>query len=219
MSNPRFSSPVIVVVGRQFGSGGRRLGLRLAKELGLAYYDKEVLTEAAQRRGFSRDIFARHDEKRPSPLRSLISHAFGVADTYQQNPMSCEAIYDAQSRVIEELAEEGGCVFVGRSADYILRDRPNLASIFLHAPVEHRARILMERGEVPSVEKGIETALRQDRKREEYYNYFTGRKWGHADNYHLSLDTSLLSDDELLAIIRHYVEHRFGETLRADDER
>ncbi|MDE5663492.1 MAG: cytidylate kinase-like family protein [Muribaculaceae bacterium] len=208
MSNPRLLPPIVVVVGRQFGSGGRRLGKRLAAELGLAYYDKEVLTEAAQRRGFSRDIFASHDEKRPSPLRSMISHAFGVADSYQQSPMSCEAIYDAQSRVIKELAEEGGGVFVGRSADYILRDHPAMISIFLHAPAEHRAAALVKRGEVASLEKGIEMARHQDRKREEFYNYFTGRHWGRADNYHLSIDTSRLSDDAMLELIRTYLAQR-----------
>ena len=121
MSNSQLPADLTVVVGRQFGSGGRRIGRRLAARLGLTYYDKEVLSEASQRFGFSQTIFARYDEKRPSAIRSFLSNAFGVPDSYMQNAMSCESIYAAQSRVISELADEGGCVFVGGSADYILR--------------------------------------------------------------------------------------------------
>lgn len=205
MSITRLPSNSIIVVGRQFGSGGRKIGKMLADEFGLAYYDKEVLAEAAKRLGFSHEIFAKHDERRPSALRSLLSNTFGVQDAFHQTPMSSEAIYTAQSNVINELADEGGSVFVGRSADYILRHRPNLVSIFLHAPLEHRAKILMNRGEVESVEKGMETAKKLDRNREEFYNYFTGRKWGHADNYHLTLDTSLLSDYDAYGVVRSFI--------------
>ena len=208
MSNPQSSQGIIVVLGRQFGSGGRKIGLRIAREFGLSYYDKEMLSEAAQRRGFSQAIFANNDEKRPSLLRSMLSDTFGTGSPYTHNLLCCESIYQAQSSVIKELAEEGGCVFVGRSADYILRHHPRLVSIFLHAPVEHRACNLMQRGEVDSIEKGGEMARRLDRKREEFYNYFTGRHWGRADNYHLSLDTSLLSDDAIVEIIKTYIRER-----------
>lgn len=201
---------MIVVVGRQFGSGGRKIGRRLADEFGLAYYDKEVLSEAAQRLGFSQDIFARYDERRPSAIRSLLTNAFGVPDSYVQNPMSSESIYAAQSRVISELAEEGGCVFVGRSADYILRHHPGMVSIFLHSPVERRASTLVERGDVDTLEHGIEMARKFDRKREEFYNYFTGRHWGQADNYHLSLDTSLLGEEATYEVIKTYLKARMG---------
>lgn len=211
MSNSQLPADLTVVVGRQFGSGGRRIGRRLAARLGLTYYDKEVLSEAAQRFGFSQTIFARYDEKRPSAIRSFLSNAFGVPDSYMQNAMSCESIYAAQSRVISELADEGGCVFVGRSADYILRHRPNLISIFLHAPAETRARELLKRGEVSSLADGLERARRLDRRREEYYNYFTGRQWGKADNYHLSVDTSVMDDDSIIDLILQYIAARYKQ--------
>ena len=210
MSNTRLPADSIVVVGRQFGSGGRKIGRRLAEEFGLAYYDKEMLAEAARRLGFSEHVFARYDERPPSALRSWLSASFGVQDSFHQTPMSSEAIYAAQSRVINELADEGGAVFVGRSADYILRHRPHLASIFLHAPAEHRAQVLLERGEVESHEKGLELARKIDRNREDFYNYFTGRRWGHADNYHLTLDTSLLSDDAAYDVVRSWLLARLG---------
>ena len=198
MSNTRLPADSIVVVGRQFGSGGRKIGRRLAEEFGLAYYDKEMLAEAARRLGFSEHVFARYDERPPSALRSWLSASFGVQDSFHQTPMSSEAIYAAQSRVINELA------------DYILRHRPHLASIFLHAPAEHRAQVLLERGEVESHEKGIELARKIDRNREDFYNYFTGRRWGHADNYHLTLDTSLLSDDAAYDVVRSWLLARLG---------
>ncbi|MDE6010412.1 MAG: cytidylate kinase-like family protein [Muribaculaceae bacterium] len=206
MSDTRLSSDLIVVVGRQFGSGGRKIGRMLADEFGLAYYDKEVLSEAAQRLGFSQEIFSRYDEKRPSAFRSLLSNTFGVQDSFHQTPMSHEAIYTAQGKVISELADEGGCVFVGRSADYILRHRPGLVSIFLHAPVEHRARMLVERGDEPDITHATEHARKIDRNREEFYNYYTGRHWGHADNYHLTLDTSLLGTEGTYSVIRTYIK-------------
>ncbi|MDE6329562.1 MAG: cytidylate kinase-like family protein [Muribaculaceae bacterium] len=203
-------SDLIIVVGRQFGSGGRRLGTALAREFGLEYYDKEVLSEAASQFGYTPDVFARYDEKRPSALRSLLSNTFGIAEAYDTSSLSSESIYNIQSQVIRKLASRSGCVFVGRSADYILRDHPHLVSIFLHAPVEKRVEAIIKRGDADSLERGEELARRFDRKREDFYNYFTGRAWGRSDNYHLSLDASLLDDDGVVRVIRAFIESRFG---------
>ncbi|MBD5296076.1 MAG: cytidylate kinase-like family protein [Bacteroides sp.] len=204
------STDLIIVVGRQFGSGGRRIGKALAEAFGLEYYDKEVLSEAARQFGYSPDIFARYDERRPSPLRSLFSNAFGVADSYE-NSMSSEGIYERQSRVIRKLAEKSGCVFVGRSADYILRDHPRLVSVFLHAPIDKRAEAIVARGDAPSIEKGMDMARRLDSNRENFYNYFAGDGWGRADNYHLSLDSALLGYEGTLDVIRNFIRNRFGD--------
>lgn len=206
------SSKCVIVVGRQFGSGGRKLGHRIASALGLKYYDKEVLSESAKQFGYSPEIFAQYDEKRPSALRSLLSHTFGVADSfYTQSSLTSENIYDRQSRVIRALAEEDGGVFVGRSADYILRDYPRMLSIFLYAPLEWRGEQIMNRGDAPDKEKGMELAKKFDRMREDFYNYFTGRNWGHSDNYHLSIDSSLFDDDELAEIVLNIISKRFGK--------
>ncbi|MDE5842960.1 MAG: cytidylate kinase-like family protein [Muribaculaceae bacterium] len=201
-------SDLIIVVGRQFGSGGRKIGKALAKHYGLDYYDKEMLSEAAVRFGMNPDIFARYDEKRPSPLRSLLSNAFGVAESYE-NSMSSESIYQRQSYVIRQLAEKKGCVFVGRSADYILREHPHLVSIFLHAPIEHRAKAILDRGDAKSIDKAKEFANKIDASRENFYNYFAGSGWGHADNYHLTLNSALLGEDATLEVIKSYIDNRF----------
>lgn len=204
-------SDLIIVVGRQFGSGGRKLGKALAKKFGLDYYDKEVLSEAARRFGYAPEIFARYDECRPSPLRTFLSNAFGVAETFE-NSMSNEGIYERQSRVIRQLAEgEKGCVFVGRSADYILRDHPGLISIFLHAPLETRANTLVERGDAPDLEKAKDMARKLDNRRENFYNYFTGGGWGHSDNYHISLDSSALGPDGTMEVIEAFIRNKFSE--------
>lgn len=207
----KIPSDLIIVVGRQFGSGGRVIGKKLAEEFGLEYYDKEMLAKAAEKFGYSQSIFARHDEKRPSALRSLITNAFGVGDSYLQNPMSSEAIYRAQSSVIRELARQGGCVFVGRSSDYVLRDFPHLVSIFLSAPIEQRAKLLIDRGDAETPEKAMEIARKYDRNREDYYNYFTGRHWGHSENYHLSLSIDGISTEDAIEVIKAYIGSRFGK--------
>lgn len=205
-------SDLIIVVGRQCGSGGRALGKMLAEAYGLEYYDKEMLSKAAEKFGYSQSIFAKYDEKRPSAVRTLLTHAFGVGDSYLQNPMSSEAIYNAQSEVIRRLAARRGCVFVGRSADYILRDHPHLVSIFLSAPIESRAELLIKRGDAENMDKAMEMARRQDHNREQFYNYYTGRRWGHADNYHLCFDARSLGTEAAFSLIRDFIELKFAET-------
>lgn len=201
-------SDLIIVVGRQFGSGGRKIGKALAKEYDLEYYDKEVLSEAAGRFGINPEIFARYDEKRPSPLRSLLSNAFGIQESYE-NPMSSESIYQRQSHVIRQLAEKKGGVFVGRSADYILRDHPNLVSVFLHAPLDFRANAILNRGDAETLEMAREKAKKLDATRENFYNYFVGGGWGHADNYHLSLNSALLGEQATVEVIKTFIANRF----------
>lgn len=194
-----------VVIGRQFGSGGRKIGRMLADRLGIDYYDKELLHEAARGFGFSTDIFDANDEKRPSLFKSLLQAAYGVTTQAEANPLSGEAIYAAQSKVIRAIAEKGSCVIVGRTADYVLRDNPRCASIFIHAPIGHRANAVVSRGEASNIEQGAEMARKADKKRESYYNYFTGRRWGHSDNYHLSIDASTMSVDNIVELLYGYI--------------
>lgn len=202
------SDNLVIVVGRQFGSGGRQLGKMLADYFSLTYYDKELLSEAARKYGFSREIFARFDEKRPSPIRSLLANTLGMQDIYSSHPISNESIYTAQGNIIRDLASRHGAVFVGRSADYILRDFPNLISIFLHSPVEKRAKALVDRGDAKNLQHAIEIAGKIDADRENFYNYFTGRRWGHADNYHLTLDASLLPINKIFEVVKSFIENR-----------
>lgn len=198
------SAGQIIVIGRQFGAGGRAVGHRLAELLGLEYYDRELLRQAAVDLGFAPEVFDHTDERRPSVFQGMLSLCYGVADATDCSSMTGSRLYQAQSRVIEALGEKGGCVIVGRTADYVLRDRESLLSVFLHAPVEWRAARIMARGEAPDLRKAADKALKNDRCRERYYNYFSGRRWGDASNYDLSVDCSMLGVERTASLLAHF---------------
>lgn len=192
----------IIVIGRQYGAGGRKLGKRLAETLNVPYYDKELLSEAADALGFSKELFLKADEKKPSILRSFLSFNYGSPSaSFSSYTLTDDNLYRAQSDVIKSICEKGSCVIVGRTADYVMRDHPGLLSIFVHAPEEHRAKAILERGEAKSMEEALEKARKFDRSRESYYNYFTNRHWGHADNYDLTFNSSCLTTEALLPLI------------------
>ncbi len=192
----------IIVIGRQYGAGGRKLGKRLAETLNVPYYDKELLSEAADALGFSKELFLKADEKKPSILRSFLSFNYGSPSaSFSSYTLTDDNLYRAQSDVIKSICEKGSCVIVGRTADYVMREHPGLLSIFVHAPEEHRAKAILERGEAKSMEEALEKARKFDRSRESYYNYFTNRHWGRADNYDLTFNSSRLSTEALLPLI------------------
>ena len=192
----------VIVIGREFGSGGRTIGKLLASRLGIDYYDTELLKKAAESEGVNPEIFKDHDEKKPSVLKVLLQGAYGIADNFHTVPFSGVSMYNSQCKVIKDLCKKGSCVIVGRSADHILRDHPKMISVFLHSPLEERARRIVERGEASSLDEACEIARQHDRRRESYYNFYTGEKnWGVASNYHLSLDTSKFDNDTIVEII------------------
>lgn len=208
--NKQADEPLIVVIGRETGSGGRRLGKALAERLGLRYYDRGLLSECASRFGFSPDIFLAADERRPSPLRSFLTAQFGQG---YSSPMGREEIYNAQSEVIRQLAAEEGGVFVGRSADYVLRHHPRMLSLFIHGPEEWRARETVARGDAKTTTEALAALRRRDAERRDFYNYFTGRKWGTAGNYDLCLDASRFTPDHLADVVQNLIslmENREG---------
>lgn len=196
---------MVIVIGREAGSGGRKIGRMIAERLGMDYYDSELLNKAAADMGFSTEVFNRADEKKPSVFNRAFMSAFGVQQTFVPNALTGEDLYAAQSRVIRALGEKGNCVIIGRTADHILRHHPGLVSIFLHAPVEHRAKQMTERGDGPDIATCMEIAAKHDKQRESYYNYYTGRKWGAAANYHLSIDSSRQNVEDLVECIIKYV--------------
>lgn len=203
--NPR--SRFVVVIGRQFGCGGRDIGKLLASGLGAEYYDKTLLSKAAESLGFNKNLFDRADEKRPSWLRSLLQYNYGVESALSElSDIDNESLYGVQSRVIRQLADQGNCVFVGRTADYVLRDHPGLISIFLHAPIEFRIHNIMKRNDASTPDAARSMARKMDNARESYYFYYTNHKWGHADTYHLSIDTSRFTPDEILGLVRDHID-------------
>lgn len=191
------SSELIIVIGRQFGSGGREIGQKLAERLGVPYYDKRLLAEAARAFGLQSDVLARSDERRPSMFRAFLGSSYGnTSDFGSWGTMSPDQLYRVQSRIIEHICQAGPCVIVGRTADYIARHNPRMASIFVHAPAAFKATRIIARGEAQTQEEAIRIARKRDKDRQDYYNYYTGRQWGDAANYHFSLDSSLFSAEE-----------------------
>lgn len=199
----------VIVIGRQFGSGGRRIGKIVAETLGIDYYDTEILSKAANRLGVRRELFSEHDEKRPSLLKSILQGSYGIADNFHNVSLTGVSLYNEQSKVIREICKNGGCVIVGRSADIILSDHPNLFSVFLHSPIERRMVAILKRGDAKTEEEAMDLARKHDRRREDFYNFYKGEKvWGFASNYHLSIDTSRLSAEEVAEIIVKCSKHR-----------
>ena len=198
----------IIVIGRQYGGTGRKTGRALADMLGIPYYDKEIINKVAASYGYDPDILHRADEKKPSPFRSMLLGKYGVMDMYATSPLSREALYEAQTNVIRQICQDGSCVIVGRTADYIMRDHPGLVSVFIHAPREWRAKNIVDRGEAKTIQEALVKIRKADSDREGYYNYFSGRNWGNADNYHLTLDASLLDPQEMVSLIAAYVDKR-----------
>ena len=183
---------LIINVGRQFGSGGKLVALALGKKLGIPVYDQELISKAAEQSGFSKELFAKSDEKRNLlALSSFIVDVgrFGSADNY----VSDNQLFVIQSNVIRSIADKGSAIFIGRCADYILRDRPCL-DVFISASDEVRIKRVAERmGITP--EQAESLMQKKDRTRETYYNYFTFGNWGIASNYDLCVDSSVLGID------------------------
>lgn len=198
------NSGYVVTIGRQFGCGGHKIGRKIADALGIGYYDKTLLSKAAEKLGFDKGLFDAADEKRPSWLRSLLQLSYGVENASAEfSDIDNENLYRIQSRVITEIATGEPCVIVGRTADYILRNHPGLLSIFLHAPLNDRITTIIERKDASTPEEAASIAKKMDSARASYYSYYTNREWGKAHTYHLSIDTSRFSTQDIISIVRN----------------
>lgn len=188
----------VVTIGRQYGSGGSELGQILADKLGYAFYDKEIIEMTAGTTGYSSNYVGEHQESLTNSLiYDLVNHMY----TFPETESPKDKIFDAQSKVIKEIAEKGHCVIVGRCADQILKDRTDCLNIFLHAPLKNRIKRVM--GKKNLTEKDAkQLILREERRRADNYHYYTRQIWGASANYHLSLDTSLGYDYVLDVIMQ-----------------
>lgn len=197
---------LIITVGRQYGSGGREIGEKLAKLRNVPCYDKELLEEAAKKSGYCEEMFQNYDEKPVSSL--LYSMAMGTINTFTntQIPISVEAFL-AQYHTIESIAEEQkSCVFIGRCADYALKEKENVLNVFIHADEESRIERISARNQVTE-EKSRTMMHRNDKNRASYYGYYTEQRWGDAKNYHLCLDSAKIGIDGCVDMIQDYAEY------------
>ena len=194
----------IITIGRQFGSGGHEVGRRLAAELGLTLYDKELLKMVAQESNICEQVLEDYDEKPTGSLLYSIVMDIYPSMNYVGNTLH-QQIYQAQYDTIMKLGQKGGCVIVGRAADYILRDNPRLTSVFIHAKDDFRAQRIMEYEHI-SKDKALDMIAKADKKRASFYNFQTEKKWGQAASYNLTVDTSALGIDGCVTLIRRYLE-------------
>lgn len=198
-------SKKIITVSRQFGSGGRSIGKLVAQKLGYAYYDSELVEKVAKETGFSPEYIA--DAGEYAPGKSMFSYAFssGGHGMHHSAMSANDYLWAAQCKVILELAEKGNCVIVGRCADYILRNREDCLNVFIYADEDYKAKRIVELyGESDKAPK--KRLVDKDGKRKVNYKYFTGREWGVAENYHLSINSAYFGHDETAEIIARLAE-------------
>ena len=186
--NTGAASSVVIVIGRQYGSGGHDIGKALADRLGCAFYDNEIIQMTAGSTGYDPQFIKDREENMANSfLYDLMSQMYVYSDT-QESPR--DEIFESEAKVIRELADRGNCVIVGRCADYVLRGRPNTLKVFLHAPEDFRTRHIMK-AEGLTQEDALQKIRRMDRRRSDNYRYYTRRIWGRAQNYDLTVDTEM----------------------------
>jgi cytidylate kinase len=193
----------IITISREYGSGGRRIGELLAKDLGIPFFDKEIIQMAAEKSGMSAGFIENSDESIPNTfLHNLKYSGYSSYDSisFYDTPVT-DKVFLAQSAAIKELAAQGSCVIVGRCADYILRDDPALVAIFVRGSLEDRVRHAVEHYGLPS-QNAIEKIKKIDKSRTNYYKYYTNRQWGIIDNFDLVINTSFTGVDGAVAVIK-----------------
>ncbi len=204
----------VVNIGRQLGSGGREIGEKLAARLGIDFYDKELINLASEESGLCREFFEKADEK---ASQGIIGGLFGMRFPFisdgaipATNCLSNDALFKVQSDVIRKLASEKSCLFVGRCADYILRENPRCVNIFISASSEDRIARLCE---MHSITKSAaeEMMNKADKRRSEYYNYYSFKTWGAAATYHLCIDSSVLGIEKTVDFLEEFVDLRLGK--------
>ena len=187
----------VITVGREYGSGGRLIAQKAAEALGIPFFDRSIINMAAEETGLSADFIRRTEQQKTS------SFLYNLYMSTQSLPVN-DQVFIAQSEVIRRVAAEGPCIIVGRCADYVLREHPRLRSVFIHADMESRKQRVVE--EYGQARQGVEQMLMQaDKKRANYYDYYTDRRWGDARNYDLCVSSSRLGIDRTVELLELWV--------------
>jgi len=198
----------IITIGRQFGSGGREIGEKLAEHFGIKCYDKELLSRAAKESGFCEEMIENHDEKPTNSfLYNLVmdTYSFGYnASSFVDMPIS-HKVFLAQFDTIKKIANEGPCVIVGRCADYALADYKNCVNVFIHGNSEVKIKRIMNKYNL-SEQKAKDLITKKDKQRQSYYNYYSSKKWGRADTYDMTINSSVLGIDGTVKLLIQLIE-------------
>ena len=197
----------VITISREYGSGGREIGEKLANELGVPFYDNELITRAAKASGFAESVFANAETKATNSLLYSIAMGMSAYGSHEVGYTSLsldDRIFIAQSEVIRNLAKEGPCVIVGRCADYILKDMDNVINVFIWADIKYRVHRATTMYDLP-VNKAEENIRKADKRRANYYNYHANEKWGKAENYHISIRSDIVGMDTSVDILKSYI--------------
>lgn len=210
------SQSVLINIGRQLGSGGRIIAQQLANEFGCTFYDREILNLAAQESGFSEEFFEQADEHKGF-FRSLLQHPGRSIATgnFYHSQFSEESLFQFQSDAIRKAAAQGSCVFVGRCADYVLRDFANCVNIFVTAHIDDRISRVQERHRC-SADEARHIIEKGEARRASFYNYYTGKRWGQAESYDLCVNSSLLGTDETARFVADFIRSRLAKAPSGD---
>ena len=195
----------VITISREFGSGGRLIGRKLADKLGVPYYDKELLDRIAEESGFSKEMIEGAEKKAKNSFLYSLASAIGTGEAGPETLSLNERFFLAQFETIRKIADEGSCVIVGRCADYILRGIPQAVNVFIYAEEEDKIKRAVEENGVQ--ENEVRKVMRDtDKARANYYAYHTGRRWGDYLNYNLCIDSGYLSIDDIVDLIIEYSE-------------
>ncbi|MEG0251971.1 MAG: cytidylate kinase-like family protein [Christensenellaceae bacterium] len=198
---------IIITISRQFASGGRSIGKKLADALGIPYYDKELITLAARESGYKEEFFENADEKASSKFLYYLSSGLGNVSTWGTDIALDDKLFFIQADVIRSVAAKGSCVIIGRCADYVLDANPNCINIFIYSDLTHRLQRAVNDYHLES--KNLEDAIiKSDKKRATYYNYYSDKKWGQMENYDLLLNSDSVGIDNAVKLIKEYVDMR-----------
>ena len=206
----------VITVGRRMGSGGRVLGKMIAERLGIAFYDKELLLDAARHSGLSPEVFEQNDERRPRYIGGLFSFNLGMNahSGYTSSPVVDDALYKAQCDFIHKIAAEGPCVIVGRTADYILRDFPNVLNIFVHADIDDCAQRICARDKSLNFEQARRLAEKTNKLRSSFYNFYTDKRWGDSSGYDMTFNSSTMSLEQIADLVIDYLKIKYKGKIR-----
>lgn len=199
----------IITISRQFGSSGREIGEATAKELGIKFYDKELISRVAKESGFCEEIIETQEERPTSSfLYNLVmdTYSFGYNTSHYVDMPISQKIFLAQFDTIKKIADEGPCVIVGRCADYALAERRNCLNIFIYATEEDKIKHTIENHGAKSEKEARDLMVKMDKQRQSYYNYYTSKKWGRADSYDLCINSSVLGINASVKLIKQFVE-------------
>ena len=197
---------MIITIGRQHGSNGRDIALKLASDLNIPCYDKEIVDEASRNSEFCKEIVDSYDEKRVSAYAFAAPQYASLGSGFHLNMQVASTQFDA----IRSIAERGDCIFVGRCADYVLRNRKDLVKVFVYADYAYRVRTIMERKNI-NEEQAKKLIKEVDRDRSSYYRYYTDQNWGDVRNYEICLDSSRTGVDGAAHVIEAYIQNMNNE--------